>query len=270
MNGQIAERYVYDAFGNTQILDAGLSVLSASAVGNPIMFTGRRLDVESALYDYRARIVSPALGRFLQTDPLGYADGMNLYQYCGNNPVNRIDPLGLSWGNVFDMFLQWLFEAGPGHRTFREGSEEVEELRNATGVNEAREKFHKENQERTEKGKPPKEIEHRYEFGIPGLIDSGANPTRQFCGGYRVIITPNGDGTKTITVTNDTNMRSFLYHAPGTTNYPRNKGGIGGSMTQEYTWREDIGYRGQEDNYLGILRNRVPRNQQIEKLIKDI
>ena len=95
MNGQIAERYVYDAFGNTQILDAGLSVLSASAVGNSILFTGRRLDVESALYDYRARIVSPDLGRFLQPDPLGYIDGLNLYAYVSNNPLNWIDPWGL-------------------------------------------------------------------------------------------------------------------------------------------------------------------------------
>ncbi len=39
MNGQLVERYVYDAFGKTQILDAGLSVLSASAVGNPTLFT---------------------------------------------------------------------------------------------------------------------------------------------------------------------------------------------------------------------------------------
>ncbi len=46
---------------------------------------------------YRTRIYRPALSRFLQPDPAGYIDGMNLYAYCGNNPINWIDPWGL-WG----------------------------------------------------------------------------------------------------------------------------------------------------------------------------
>ena len=58
-------------------------------------FSGRRYDAESGLYYYRARMYSPAIGRFLQPDTIGYWDSMNLYQYCLNNPVNWIDPLGL-------------------------------------------------------------------------------------------------------------------------------------------------------------------------------
>jgi RHS repeat-associated protein len=58
------------------------------------MFTGRRYDEESGLYYYRARMYNPGLGRFLQTDPMGYIDTVNPYAYCANNPLNWIDPWG--------------------------------------------------------------------------------------------------------------------------------------------------------------------------------
>jgi RHS repeat-associated protein len=45
-----------------------------SAYGNPYMFTGRHYDDETDLYYYRARMHAPAIGRFLQPDPIGYAD----------------------------------------------------------------------------------------------------------------------------------------------------------------------------------------------------
>ncbi|MHC4705119.1 MAG: RHS repeat-associated core domain-containing protein, partial [Planctomycetota bacterium] len=84
------------------IYDANYTEISPSAVGNPYMFTARRADDETALYYYRARYYAFDIGRFLQADPVGYDDGLNVYAYCGNNPLIWADPYGLCKESLFD------------------------------------------------------------------------------------------------------------------------------------------------------------------------
>jgi RHS repeat-associated protein len=90
----VVESYEYDPYGKTTIKDQGGSAVSASPIGNPFMYTGRRLDEETALYYYRARHYSPELKRFIQRDPLEYVDGPNAFAYVSGNPAILVDPLG--------------------------------------------------------------------------------------------------------------------------------------------------------------------------------
>ena len=80
----------YSAFGER--------LKSSSAVLSPWGYSGKRFDSELGLYYFGKRYYSPALGRWLTTDPLGDIDSTNLYQYALNNPLLYSDLTGQSIG----------------------------------------------------------------------------------------------------------------------------------------------------------------------------
>jgi RHS repeat-associated protein len=117
-NGMVIERYEYDAYGNSTIMDASYNPRSESLYGNPYLFTGRRvdtLDSGSLKIQYnRNRYYDYYTGRWLTHDPLGitpspqqpnifnaisqYEDAVNLYEALVSNPSTNFDPFGLEVG----------------------------------------------------------------------------------------------------------------------------------------------------------------------------
>ena len=94
-SGTVQERYTYTPFGQVTFRDGSGSTLSASAKDWVFLHQGGER-IAAGDYDFRNRVYSPSLGRWLSNDPLGFDAGdQNWYRAFGNNPVNGNDPSGL-------------------------------------------------------------------------------------------------------------------------------------------------------------------------------
>ena len=90
--------YAYDAWGNCTIIKDTAGVAEV----NPFRYRGYYYDTETNLYYLQTRYYDPEVGRFISQDDVSYLDpehinGLNLYAYCGNNPVMFTDPNGTSF-----------------------------------------------------------------------------------------------------------------------------------------------------------------------------
>jgi len=122
--GSVVERYRYSAYGEATILDEDYSLEGEggdsspdddelSDIDNEFLYTGRRLDPLTGLYQYRYRCYHAPLGRFVNRDPIGYAGGsMNLYEYVRGNPIGFVDPFGNEhWHHLMPWEFKDFFES---------------------------------------------------------------------------------------------------------------------------------------------------------------
>lgn len=104
-DGTVCAQYEYGPYGEeisaTGVLEekysSGGELTGYSGVyeENPIRFSTKYYDAEARLYYYGYRYYSPDMGRWISRDPIEEQGGLNLYAFCGNDPVNFVDPSGL-------------------------------------------------------------------------------------------------------------------------------------------------------------------------------
>ena len=100
--GNIICSYIYDGFGNHIVLNQENKVdLELNSIGhiNPFRYRGYYYDEETGLYYLNSRYYDPSTCRFISPDNIEYLDsnsinGLNLYTYCGNNPIMYVVPSG--------------------------------------------------------------------------------------------------------------------------------------------------------------------------------
>ncbi len=91
VTGEKSATYEYSPFGEL------IRVSGEMGMKNPIRYSSRYTDDETCLLYYGFRYYSPALGKWLSSDPIEESGGMNVFGFLGNDPVNAVDVLGLGW-----------------------------------------------------------------------------------------------------------------------------------------------------------------------------
>ncbi len=132
--GAVKTTYTYTAFGEATV--AGVTS------SNPFQYTGREND-GTELYYYRARYYSPLFHRFINEDPIGFAAGdPNLYSYVMNQPLDYVDPSGLTAQTNWDFFWDWSLGRGARVRTYGPNDVETQEMMASVGAQMLRDQFY--------------------------------------------------------------------------------------------------------------------------------
>ena len=229
--GAVQTQYTFDPFGN--------STQSGTLTTNSYAYTGRESD-GTGLSFYRARYYNPAIGRFISEDPIGFDSGdVNLYAYVANDPINLIDPSGLTWQSNWNYFWDWVLGRGPRTRNYGPNDAETQELMNSPGINDLRDAFNRGG---------CKSQRHLSYGTAQAYWDTVANPftadwsnTAAEVGGFGgASIINNGNGTATYTIPNTSGTYSFFLHL-----VPDRKSPTGpmSNIYQTFQWTEPLSGR---------------------------
>jgi RHS repeat-associated protein len=102
-------RMSYTPFGVVTFHNGSGTPVASDELNWKFLHQGGERDAQTGLYQFRNRIYSPTLGRWMQVDPIGYAAGdVNLYGYVGNNGVNLSDAIGFKPDVTSSPNLLWL------------------------------------------------------------------------------------------------------------------------------------------------------------------
>lgn len=118
-NGKKICTYKYDAWGEctTEVVGSASSLeLHLANEYDPFRYRGYYYDTETGFYYVSSRYYDPEVGRWINAD--GYVSkgqgilGNNMFAYCGNNPVNRVDPTGHFWSEIWEFAKTAVTEIG--------------------------------------------------------------------------------------------------------------------------------------------------------------
>jgi RHS repeat-associated protein len=201
-----------------------------------LRFPGQIADSQAGLNQNTFRDYDSAIGRYVESDPIGFAAGINTYAYTGDSPVNRYDSLGLSWGSNWNYFWDWSLGAGEANRNYGQGELETREMQASIAAQKMRDAF----------------IQSRC-YGVKNFTygtfeaywDTTANPLTLdwsstafevggFAGGS---VISNGDGTATFHFRNVSGTHSFWLHLVPDRTSPT---GSMRNIDQQFTWKENI------------------------------
>ena len=222
--------YTYEPFGNTTV--------SGSST-NSYQYTGREND-GTGVYFYRNRYYLPTLQRFIAEDPIGLRGGdVNLYAYVGNDPIDLLDPTGLTWQTNWNYFWDWTLGRGPRTRYYGPNDVETQELMNSIGVNQLRDAFYRngcKSQRRLSYGT----FEAYWDTVVNPFTADWSNTATEVGGFGGASITNNGNGTATYTIPNTSGTYSFFLHLVPDRSSPT---GPMSNIYQTFKWTEPISGR---------------------------